>query len=224
MITLLEDWYPELHRQWVDEGRRLYVPVSERIGFTIHHTAGGDGDDPESYARWVADDHYRKWERPGGYNFQIGLDGTIFEMCSWEYVGAHAPGCNYSTIGVSFQGTFHSRVPNDRQLKAFSRLVAGGPVDNDQQGHRDCSSTTCPGDALYARLPLHVEEDPMATLDQEDVDNIAEAVARKLGWYDDDGRLRSYENDAKALRLGVRENGAKLGVAVEHETTGVNPA
>lgn len=220
IIVPLSDWYPDLYRRWQDSDRRYWVPLSDRTGYTVHHTDGGFGQAPRRYAQGVGDWHYSKWSRPGGYNFQIGRDGTVFEMCGWEHVGAHAPGCNYSTIGVSFQGSYNDRLPNDRQLEAFSQLVNEGPVPARQQGHRDCSSTTCPGARLYRALPLDVEEDEVT---EQDYEEIAERVARKLGFYDN-GRLRSYSTDAKAIRLGVRQNGAELGAETVHEPAGVNPA
>jgi hypothetical protein len=158
VIVPLAEWYPAMHRRWLNDGRRLRSPAHSRTGFTVHHTAGGDQSDPLWYAQSVARAHFDKWSRPGGYNFQIGTDGTVFEMCGWEHVGAHAPGCNFGTIGVSFQGTFVRRLPNDAQLAAFARLVGEGPVTPAQKGHRDCSSTTCPGVRLWNALPLPVTE------------------------------------------------------------------
>ena len=160
-IVPLAEWYPSMYDLWVREGRRLSVPIGDRKGYTVHHTFGGVGQAPQSYARWVAHYHYhtKGWRRPGGYSFQIGTDGVIREMCGWGFVGAHAPGCNYNSIGVSFQGSFNTTLPNDKQFAAFSDLVATGPVPNRQQGHRDCTAgRTCPGAALYAALPLDVTQ------------------------------------------------------------------
>lgn len=154
----LADWYPSIHRLWLDRGRRLTVALADRTGYTVHHTAGGAGIDEHRYARQVADMHFAKWSRPGGYNFQVGVAGTVFEMCGWQHVGAHAPGCNFATIGVSFQGSFASTMPNAAQLAAFAQLVGEGLVPRRQQGHRDCSSTSCPGDRLYRALPLTVAQ------------------------------------------------------------------
>lgn len=142
--------------RWRRDGTRHPVPITDRVGYTVHHTAGGVGTNPLTYARSVANMHFSNWSRPGGYNFQIGTDGRIFEMCGWGFVGAHAPNCNRNRVGVSFQGSFVSRLPNAQQLEAFSWLVRTHRVPNNQRGHRDCSSTTCPGAALYAALPLRV--------------------------------------------------------------------
>ena len=167
-ITPLTEWYPELHDLWVRDGRRLTGPT-HRSGYTVHHTAGGVGHNPLSYARFVARMHYfdAGWERPGGYNFLIGSDGSIFEMCGWEFVGAHARGCNYSTIGVAFQGTFNIKLPSLPQLNSFGWLVRTHPVPNIQQGHRDCQETSCPGQVLYDYLPI-----PINNNQEDNVPNI----------------------------------------------------
>lgn len=168
MITPLSEWYPTMHSKWVREGRRVFSPKGRRTGYTIHHTAGGTGQDPVRYAQSVASWHYQKWARPGGYNFLIGTDGSVFEMCGWDWVGAHAPGCNYDTIGVSFQGLFSATLPNDGQLAAFAGLVGANSVPNVQRGHRQCKpSTPCPGGRLYAALPLDVQQGDVMTPDQE---------------------------------------------------------
>ena len=158
-IIPLSTWYPAMYARWVndDRSRRLNGPPN-RSGYTIHHTDGGGNQSELSYARYIADFHYftRNWRRPGGYNFLIGTYGSIFEMCGWDYVGAHAPGCNYPTIGVALQGSFTRLLPSMDQFDAFSWLVANHHVPNIQQGHRDCSPSTCPGDTLYDELPLPV--------------------------------------------------------------------
>ena len=158
-IVPLSSWYPTMYDQWVREGRRLWAGIAVRTGWTVHHTAGGAGQDARRYARWVASYHYGKWRRPGGYNFFIPEDGTILEMCSWDWIGAHARGANTSDIGVAFQGTFESRLPNRAQQAAFAALVGMGRVPNRQRGHRDVSSTSCPGRTLHLALPLSIQTD-----------------------------------------------------------------
>jgi len=179
-IVPLASWYPTLFRTWVNEGRRLPSPKGSRTGYTVHHTAGGVGQHPLTYARWVASWHYSSWSRPGGYNFLIGADGVILEMCGWDWVGAHAPGANRETIGVSFQGTFKSRMPNRAQLDAFAWLVGTNEVPNRQQGHRDASLTSCPGDRLYRALPLPVPEPKTDEVDMAGVSSWAQASWRRI--------------------------------------------
>lgn len=156
-IVPLAEWYPALHERWLREGRRYNVGTASRVGYTIHHTAGGSGEPALVYAQFVASWHFSKWARPGGYNFFIGAGGELLEMCGWDHVGAHAPTCNRRRIGVAFQGVFDHMLPNPRQLAAFARLVTDGPVPDDQVGHRDCSTTGCPGARLHAALPLRTD-------------------------------------------------------------------
>lgn len=161
-ILELSEWHPSLFAKWESNGRRLYTPLSSRKGYTIHHSAGGDGRGGLGYAKEVGNWHFSKWSRPGGYNFFIPEDGSILEMCGWNYIGAHAPGCNTNSIGVCFQGTFNNGLPNETQLESFAWLLNKHGVPKNQQGHRDCSSTGCPGDALYRELPLSLSKGAQA--------------------------------------------------------------
>ena len=218
-IVPLSEWYESMDRLWLREGRRLSVPIANRKGFTVHHTAGGVGQDELGYARLVANMHFQKWSRPGGYNFQIGRRGSIFAMCDWEHVGAHAPGCNYNSIGVAFQGDFAKTMPNAAQLDAFSWLVATHPVPNVQQGHRDCSSTSCPGDELYDRLPLKVGiPDPDKQPEPEEFDIMADPeIAAALG------RLADAQAAAAQARVSaeVAAIRARSGLAPEPDSDAV---
>jgi hypothetical protein len=200
----LIDWYPTLYWKWVREGRRLPVPTEQRTGYTVHHTAGGLGEPTRSYGRFVAAWHYQRWSRPGGYSFLIGWhDGEILEMCGWGHVGAHAPGANRNTIGVAFQGSFDSMLPNAKQRASFARLVAAGPVPNRQQGHRDASSTSCPGDRLYRALPLDVKDDDMTP----DQDRLLREVHRQLTT----GRDAPSASNSATVRTRVWQSNAALG-------------
>ena len=218
-IVPLSEWYESMDRLWLREGRRLTVPLGDRKGWTVHHTAGGVGVDELVYARQVADMHFAKWSRPGGYNFQVGRSGTVFEMVGWEHVGAHAPGCNYNSIGVAFQGDFARTLPNQFQLDAFGWLVAAGEVPNVQQGHRDCSSTSCPGDELYDRLPLKVGiPDPAKKPEPEEFDIMADpAIATELG------RLADAQAAAAQARVSaeVAAIRARSGLAPEPDSDAV---
>ena len=41
-----------------------------------------------------------------GYQFVIGEDGNIYEGRGWNFIGAHAPGYNAQSIGISIIGDF----------------------------------------------------------------------------------------------------------------------
>jgi len=95
-------------------------------------------------------------------------------------IGAHAGGFNTGSVGVALIGTFMTEPPPAVALDAIERLLAwkldvhhvdpattvtatsrgssrypeGETVElNSISGHRDVSSTDCPGDSLYALLP-----------------------------------------------------------------------
>ncbi|KAM4636916.1 peptidoglycan recognition protein 1-like [Discoglossus pictus] len=89
------------------------------------------------------------------YNFLIGEDGQIYEGRGWNATGAHAPGYNHRSIGISFMGTFTDRVPNSAAQNAAKKLircgVSKGYIKSTYilKGHRDVTSTQCLGNRFY---------------------------------------------------------------------------
>ncbi|XP_015122499.2 uncharacterized protein LOC107044927 [Diachasma alloeum] len=90
-----------------------------------------------------------------GYHFVIGEDSNVYEGRGWDYVGAHAPGYNSQSIGVSVIGDFSHFLPNDGALKALDELIACGvalgKISPDYRviGHRQVRDTVCPGETFY---------------------------------------------------------------------------
>jgi hypothetical protein len=173
-IVPLRFWYPAMYDKWqrrLDElarqGIKTVYPLTERIGWVIHHTVGGTGQNPLGYARGVADMHWKSWLRPGGYNFLVGEDGLLREMCGYTYLGAHAGTneWNRKSLGLSFQGDFRTRPPSDVMLERGAEFIAETPIPADQWTHREVrpTPTTCPGDAFIRLLPL---EDDMPSIDE----------------------------------------------------------
>lgn len=85
-----------------------------------------------------------------GYNYWIGFDGTIYEGRGL-HVGAHA-GSNWNgrSLGIGYQGHFEEQEMTDEQLEAGAWLNARFIEDFDLSiadiiGHREVSSTACPG-------------------------------------------------------------------------------
>ncbi|KAM3912273.1 peptidoglycan recognition protein 1-like [Leptodactylus fuscus] len=93
-----------------------------------------------------------------GYNFLIGSDGTILEGRGWSKVGAHAKGFNSMSIGICFIGNFQNGLPSEAAINAAKSLIRCGvelkkiKVNYTVKGHKDVTSTSCPGDALYNNL------------------------------------------------------------------------
>ncbi|XP_034950990.1 peptidoglycan-recognition protein SC2-like [Chelonus insularis] len=90
-----------------------------------------------------------------GYNFVIGEDSNIYEGRGWDYVGAHAPGYNTQSIGVSIIGDFSHFLPNRGALEALHNLiecgVSLGKISTNYSiiGHRQGRNTVCPGEEFF---------------------------------------------------------------------------
>ncbi|XP_069003389.1 peptidoglycan recognition protein 5 [Embiotoca jacksoni] len=93
-----------------------------------------------------------------GYNFLVGVDGTVFEGRGWGVAGAHAKGHNSDSLGIAFMGNFNNDTPNQDAISSVKRLLQGGVSQGFLHpgfvllGHRDLGETECPGEKLYAAL------------------------------------------------------------------------
>jgi hypothetical protein len=115
----------------------------------------------------------RGW-RDIGYNFLVDRFGRIWEG-RWggvgrAVIGAHVIGYNDEAMGVSALGTYSHTPPSPAMLGAFVDIFAwkfgvhhvkpGSTAAYRHgarsviSGHRDGDATECPGDALYAQLPV----------------------------------------------------------------------
>lgn len=138
----------------------IQLPYSPTPYVTVHH--GGilqycyDQTECSTIVRSYQDLHIddRKWIDIG-YNFVIGEDGNVYEGRGWDSVGAHAPGYNTQSIGVSIIGDFSHFIPNKPALKALKSLIACGvqlgKISPDYKviGHRQARDTVCPGEVFY---------------------------------------------------------------------------
>jgi hypothetical protein len=91
-------------------------------------------------------------------------------------IGAHAVGANTGSVGIALLGTYDTAVPPVDQINGLQSVLAwkadrhsidpegsstyyrsdGTSIPDlpNISGHRDSSSTDCPGDVVYAMLPL----------------------------------------------------------------------
>ena len=92
------------------------------------------------------------------YHFGVDLAGNVYELRDPSIPGDTFT--DYDPAGhflVVCEGNFDVQAPTDAMLASVTRLFAyaadryGVAVDT-LAGHRDYTSTACPGDALYARL------------------------------------------------------------------------
>lgn len=110
----------------------------------LHHAAAVDCS---------ADDVHRWHKARGwagiGYHFFIRKDGSVYRARPEKYVGAHAGGANYDSIGICFEGNYDTEpTMPDVQRIAGAELVSflkGKYGITRVQGHRDVGSTACPG-------------------------------------------------------------------------------
>ncbi|MGB0954165.1 MAG: N-acetylmuramoyl-L-alanine amidase [Planctomycetota bacterium] len=148
----------------------------------MHHTASSSEYHSSSWAQCasnvLATQTYHMFTRGWcdvGYNYLICPHGDIFEGRGGgdDVRGAH-DGYNCGSMGVAMMGYFHT--PHNQTLtpameNAFVALTgwkcdqqginplgtswyAGlGAQEQNLYGHRDVSSTACPGDLAYAELP-----------------------------------------------------------------------
>ncbi|XP_052082621.1 peptidoglycan-recognition protein SC2-like [Mytilus californianus] len=136
----------------------IYTPVPD---FFIHHTTGGACT---SFSACIAqmkgiqnyhmDDSNHRWADIG-YSFLVGEDGKIYEGRGWDQEGAHTLGYNSRGLAASFMGNFSTHAPNSAALNAVKELIqcgiSKGKISQSYAlfGHRDVSSSACPGTALY---------------------------------------------------------------------------
>lgn len=132
---------------------------------TIHHTAGHypqTYEDALSEIQFIQDYHQNaKGWIDIGYHFLIDPIGDIFEGRPIMVVGAHVANKNTNNIGISIMGNYHPPVNNevtDNTINALVTMVKYIKTkysipQSEFYGHRDFSSTDCPGDILYSKIP-----------------------------------------------------------------------
>lgn len=130
---------------------------------TVHHTGSRAGGSHEDILNALFDVHHGKNDWPGiGYHFVIMKDGAIYQLNEFTEVTWHDTH-NWDSIGIALHGYFHpeyDEVPTAEQLKALDWLLdrlctqhPEFPADHDDVlGHRERSSTACPGNHLFPKV------------------------------------------------------------------------
>lgn len=149
----------------------------------VHHSAGGSGN-----VDLFRKEHMAKNWADVGYHFVItngrgGPDGEIQKGRDANYQGAHCPALNSKSLGICLVGNFQpgARLPNGRiipldaptdlQIQSLIRILAAicklEKLDPQTAivGHREYTSTDCPGDDLFKLLP-EIRKSVQALLDQ----------------------------------------------------------
>ncbi|GBF06793.1 bifunctional N-acetylmuramoyl-L-alanine amidase/muramoylpentapeptide carboxypeptidase [Deinococcus aerius] len=139
----------------------------------VHHTATANVTDysqAQGYAlaRSIQQSHFDRGWIDTGQHFTVSRGGYVMEgrhrsleaaQGGGQHVrGAHCEGFNDVSVGIENEGTYTSTTPPAAQYDTLVRLCAWlcgqyGIPATELYGHRDFVNTSCPGDALYARLP-----------------------------------------------------------------------
>jgi len=134
----------------------------------FHHTAMHSDTTFDDVVRVIQEQ--RGWAT--AYHCVVLADGSLHPFCRWDYVGNHARGANFRSIGVTLNGNFETnpstpgandrgqfglRAPTDAQLESAARITAlwsflyDIPVDfHDHVApgivpHKVVKPTVCPG-------------------------------------------------------------------------------
>ncbi|KAI0238408.1 N-acetylmuramoyl-L-alanine amidase [Lamellibrachia satsuma] len=146
-------------------GRYPWMPAVRYV--FIHHSDTPTCYDTNSFARRIRSfQNYhinsRGWSNIG-YSFLVGGDGKVYEGRGWNHVRAHTSGYNSKGIAprhsvvssICVIGDFTHATTTSAQLAAVQALircgVRKGAIKSSyvRKGHRDVSSSTCPGNVLY---------------------------------------------------------------------------
>jgi hypothetical protein len=162
-------WAPDLPWNWgACPGGPEYAFVGSAI---VHHTVNSNNygpGDSVGIMRGIWAYHVNSLGYCDiAYNFLIDNYGVAYEGrlggIDNPVIGAHAINANTGTTGIAMLGTFSSVAPSGGALGTLENLIRWkfvihgvDPFDDpaaDILGHRDTSSTECPGQALYDYLP-----------------------------------------------------------------------
>jgi N-acetylmuramoyl-L-alanine amidase len=130
----------------------------------VHHTVMGEGECSNrseciEVMKDIQDLHMdtNGWDDIG-YSLLVGGDGSVYEGRGWNRVGAHSPGYNDKSIGISVIGNFMDHLPSQAQMNLTQKLIECGQQEGyiiqnyTLYGHRDVRDTDCPGDKFYQEI------------------------------------------------------------------------
>ncbi|WP_203667178.1 peptidoglycan recognition protein family protein, partial [Cellulomonas pakistanensis] len=166
--------------QWGARPQVCAPDVAARLsGAVVHHTAGSNAYSTQAQAmQQIRNDQAYHIDARGwcdiGYNFVVDKWGNIYEgranSLTQAVIGVHASGANTGTVGVSMLGNYDTVATTPAMIGAVGRIIGWrlGNYGIDPHGsgtypsgltlprvigHRDVTSTACPGRYGYAQLP-----------------------------------------------------------------------
>lgn len=114
---------------------------TERI--ILHHSACSSCT-AEQIHQW----HLNNGWEGAGYHFLVRKDGNVYRLRPEEYIGAHAKGSNYNSIGICAEGNFENETMSEAQKNSLIELVSylkGKYGISKVLKHSDVNNTACPG-------------------------------------------------------------------------------
>lgn len=125
----------------------------------LHHTVTDPTSDPHADMRIVETIGLQRFGY-FSYSYCVHPNGTVLEGAGLRR-GAHTAKRNSTSFGVAFIGDYGTLEPNLAQTEACRRLIWWlqeeghlRPEIYPTGGHRDVSTTACPGAKLYRALGL----------------------------------------------------------------------
>lgn len=109
----------------------------------LHHSACSSCT-AEQIHQW----HLNNGWEGAGYHFLVRKDGQIYRLRPEEFVGAHAKGSNYNSIGICAEGNFENETMSEAQKNSLIELVSylkGKYGISKVLKHSDVNNTACPG-------------------------------------------------------------------------------
>ncbi len=148
--------------EWSARATRCSSGLGDPYRMAIHHTETPTNDSmsPQARLRQIQSYHMdvKGW-CDIGYHYLMSRDGRLWEGRPDNLLGAHSGGANSGNLGISVMGSHESTPITQAQLDNLAGLVRGladargVTIDRAHiKGHREYTSTSCPGNALYAQL------------------------------------------------------------------------
>lgn len=109
----------------------------------LHHSACSNCT-AEQIHQW----HLNNGWEGAGYHFLVRKDGNVYRLRPEEYIGAHAYGNNYNSIGICAEGNFENETMPEAQKNSLIELVSylkGKYGISKVLKHSDVNNTACPG-------------------------------------------------------------------------------
>lgn len=109
----------------------------------LHHSACSNCT-AEQIHQW----HLNNGWEGAGYHFLVRKDGNVYRLRPEEYIGAHAYGSNYNSIGICAEGNFENETMPEAQKNSLTELVSylkGKYGISKVLKHSDVNNTACPG-------------------------------------------------------------------------------